>query len=681
MALTQNKHPTSPIVSAKDIRINKKIASRADSQNDVSFCEAALFWYRFGFAVIPIIPSTKRPAVKWDGWLKGLSVEKISRYWKEKPQYQIGFIVSDEYIVFDADTPESVSALFKIEEAFSSPPLLSVKTKRGQHHYFRRASGSNAKSDAHSTEKYPERIDVKTGRSLIILPPSTGKTVVQCQAASASELYEADQTFIDAINKHNGRETPRPAMTKKSTKKVLRSSQVFNDPWLNVLLEHLEPDSGYENWLSVLMVIYHETGGSEEGFDLANAWSSRGSKYMGEQDVRTKWNSFHNYTGEPVTSSVIKRMLSKKGIDWIDVCAAGGPQFEQCEFKLIESEVPSRPTVKSKLFDRFSMKGMSEKLEADCQSEQFILPNIALLGQFTVLYARHNSGKTLLVIYLLTEVIRSEKIDASNIYYFNLDDSQSGLVEKLKIAEEWGFHVLCDGYRGFKVKEFITHIEKLCETDQARGVVLVLDTLKKFTDLMDKRKASLFGEVIRRFVLKGGTVIALAHVNKKVGSDGKPVYAGTTDIIDDADCAYVLDLISTDDATKTRVVEFENKKKRGNVASRVAYSYSIEDGLSYQELMATVCHVDEKNLSLAKQSEEVKADSEIIEAVAACISKGGFTKMRLRDAVSESIGISKLAAVRVIEKYEGKDPEKHWWTFTVKARGAKVYFLLEKVND
>lgn len=193
---------------------------------------------------------------------------------------------------------------------------------------------------------------------------------------------------------------------------------------------------------------------------------------------------------------------------------------------------------------------------------------------------------------------------------------------------------------------------------------------------MDKRKASRFGEAARRFTAKGGTIIALAHVNKNKDSDGKSVYSGTTDIIDDADCAYVLDLVTTDEGTHTKVVEFENKKRRGNVVNRVAYSYSIEDGLSYQELLATVSLVDESEIATVKRAEAIKSDTEIINAVIACIGEGVTTKMRLRDAVSEATGISKRAAVKIIEKYTGADPAKHRWTYTVGDKNRHVYALL-----
>ena len=281
-----------------------------------------------------------------------------------------------------------------------------------------------------------------------------------------------------------------------------------------------------------------------------------------------------------------------------------------------------------------------------------------------------------IAIFLLVEAIRNGPIKAADIFYFNLDDTQRGLTEKLKIAEEMGFHVLCDGYRGFKVADFISHIADLCENDQARGVVLVLDTLKKFTDLMDKRRASRWGEVIRRFISKGGTVIGLAHVNKNPGADGKSVYTGTTDIIDDADCAYVLDVVSTDDKTNTKIVEFENRKRRGNVVNHVSYSFSIEDGLSYQELLASVCIVDETELVAVKQAEAIKSDTDIISAVIACINDGINTKLRLRDAVSDRIGCSKRSAVRIIEKYDGTDPASHTWCHAVGERGGQVFSLL-----
>ena len=60
---------------------------------------------------------------------------------------------------------------------------------------------------------------------------------------------------------------------------------------MSTLVARIDPDTYYGEWITVLMVIYNETGGSEAGFELADFWSSRGDKYKGEKDVRKYWRS------------------------------------------------------------------------------------------------------------------------------------------------------------------------------------------------------------------------------------------------------------------------------------------------------------------------------------------------------------------------------------------------------
>jgi hypothetical protein len=288
----------------------------------------------------------------------------------------------------------------------------------------------------------------------------------------------------------------------------------------------------------------------------------------------------------------------------------------------------------------------------------------------------HNAGKTLLIIYLLTRSILEGIIQARDVYYFNLDDNLSGLIAKTKIAEKYGFNIICDGYDGFKVADFLGYIEELSDTDQARGKILILDTLKKFTDLMNKQATSSWTQIIRRFIMKGGTVIGLAHVNKHRGSDGKPVYAGTSDVIDDVDSAYVLDVITTDHDTNTKTVEFENRKRRGNVVNTVAYRYSIEDGISYEQLLASVKCVDTAQLSQTKHTMETQSDAAVIEVIKTCISEGIVLKMHIRDVVNERAGISKRKVLNIIDKYTGQAPDQHKWFYTTQKHGRKVYQLL-----
>ncbi len=61
---------------------------------------------------------------------------------------------------------------------------------------------------------------------------------------------------------------------------------------LQPYLDNLDPDVDYNDWLSVGMAIHHGTGGSDEGLDLWDQWSSNGTKYKGKKDLMPHWRSF-----------------------------------------------------------------------------------------------------------------------------------------------------------------------------------------------------------------------------------------------------------------------------------------------------------------------------------------------------------------------------------------------------
>lgn|GEM_PF-569972 len=636
------------------------------------FSEAAKRWFTFGFQVIPIVPTQKITALKWDPWLTGLNVEKIAGHWGNNPGHEIGFIVGDDYLVLDADSPEAIEALIAIEKKLMVSSSLVVKTRRGQHHYYRRAEGTFAKSDSHSTEEHPERIDVKTGRSLVILPPSTGKTILVQDSTEANELTEVGQEFIDAIASHNGRFAPRPLSTKPSLR-LTPEVQSENFPKLNALLDHIDPDSGYEDWLHVLMAIYHETGGSDEGFALADAWSSRGVKYQGSRDIALKWSSFQGDIENPITIRTVMKIVEANGVDVISVLDALDPAFEICETEVVHP-IEEAPSVIGNPLDKYSLTGQSDELEKKAGEEVCILGKIALSGQMTVFYASPNTGKTLLTLSLLIDGIQQKKVDSAKIYYLNMDDTSRGLVTKLHIAEEYGFHMLAEGHHGFQASKFLTIVKSLIENDQAQGVVIILDTLKKFVDLMNKGESSKFTAIMRGFVLKGGTVIALAHTNKNKGDNRRSIYAGTSDFVDDSDCAYIMD--ATPSESGETFVEFRNIKRRGNVVESAAYSYNSGSQISYIERLLTVLPQDVNQIASLRKAEEIRNDAEVISAVSVCIQEGIVSKMKLAEEVAKRAEISKRSALKMIEKYAGEDPVEHKWNYSKKAHGKHIYTLL-----
>lgn len=325
---------------------------------------------------------------------------------------------------------------------------------------------------------------------------------------------------------------------------------------------------------------------------------------------------------------------------------------------------------------RFSLQNRVDEIERVAVEQTPLLGRVAVMGQATVLYAAPNTGKTLLTLHLLMEAVTAGRVQAGNVFYANMDDSGQGLLDKLRLVNEFGFHVGANGYAGFDRRELLTTMRQMAASKSAAGIVIVLDTLKKFVDLMDKPASRQFTMVVREFVQQGGTVIALAHTNKKKDAEGRSIYAGTSDILDDFDCGYLIERVPQDvDGTK-QLVMFDNIKSRGGVAHQAAYSFARGPDLSYAELLASVEEVEPEQWRPLQEAAEILPEGKIIQAVEASIKAGVTAKMKLAAEVRKLTNASRQAAIRVIEKYAIPGSTLQRWTFTRGDRGVHQYVLL-----
>ena len=279
-----------------------------------TYPEAALYWFRFGLKVFPLHPDSKKTVLYWNPWLESLSEDSIRAHWEQHPDHELGFIVGDDLLVIDADDPMAVTACHQLMSSFDITCNHIVDTNKGQHFYFRRQPGTVARSDSHDTAQHPERLDIKTGRAMVVLPPSTGKTVSLSEADSVNDLAEVGQDFIDAIYRHNGRVPPSQQPETRSLQ--LRDPQDEDQlvTGIRYLLQYIDPDCGYDDWRSVGMAIDHETSGSEIGFQLYDDWSSQGDKYPGHQALVAKWRSFNGNTDNPITLGTLCMLAVANGV-------------------------------------------------------------------------------------------------------------------------------------------------------------------------------------------------------------------------------------------------------------------------------------------------------------------------------------------------------------------------------
>ena len=344
-----------------------------------------------------------------------------------------------------------------------------------------------------------------------------------------------------------------------------------------------------------------------------------------------------------------------------------------------DSDEGTENIISSELLRPYILNGQSEQLMEQLEGQVFVLGDLVLQGQSTIIFSQPGVGKTVIALKLLCVAIKQGSINANKVYYINADDNFRGVAEKLQVAEEVGFYMLVPGHKGFKVSSFIKLLSKLCD-EPCHGIIIILDTIKKFTDPMQKGQAREFWGLVRRFVAKGGTVLALAHANKHLDSTGRPIYAGTSDSVDDVDCAYTIRLLEAHSKEPIKLVQFENIKNRGDVSLQATYQYSTEKGLTYQELLDSVEQVDDETANTL-QDGDLQQQVSIVDAITNSINIGVNQKMALIDAVSRSTGTSKRSVQKIIERFTGDNRSRHKWNFNREHRGAQVFYILGDDDD
>lgn len=335
-----------------------------------------------------------------------------------------------------------------------------------------------------------------------------------------------------------------------------------------------------------------------------------------------------------------------------------------------------------KKFDlsKFNVTNMVNELKEQMRDDVFVLDGIALQGQATALYAKPNAGKTLLTIRMLIDSVKAGRIDGKNIYYINADDTFNGMILKGEIFGGCGINMLVPGFNGFEPKEFTQHMERMTQNSTASGAVVVLDTLKKFADLMDKKRSSQFMTTARNFVTHGGTLIMLAHTNKRRDHDNKLIAGGTSDVIDDTDCAYLIDSNTSKQDDTKKVVIFENIKNRGNVERELCFTYSIEQR-PYGYLLESVSRRSGVDMSNARAESEAarqfEKDEPAVDAITEVLSGGAKPKTELVRDANQSSGISQTTLRKVLDRYTGTAKNKlSMWGVIIGEHNTKTYHLL-----
>jgi hypothetical protein len=435
----------------------------------------------------------------------------------------------------------------------------------------------------------------------------------------------------------------------------------IDDALLTELLSFIGSDSDYHLWIEILFAI--QSSGLPNAESIACSWSESSPRFN-YASFKAAWNSYRD--GHYTVGTLIHHA---KQNGW-----RPKPATHNTSTTVQKIEQGSDQPNPISILRSWSSSGHSEEMSKRMLEDKFVLRDMAILGQLTAFYAAPNTGKTLIILKGLIEQINSGELQAENTYYVNADDHGKGAVEKTALAEASGFEMLIPNEQDFQTKLLLPMLRQLIDAKRAKGIVFVFDTLKKFCDLMDKKSASNFGKLGREFVQAGGTLIVLAHTNKHK-KDGEPVYGGTSDIVDDADCVFTLNKISEDSDIHT--IEAKNKKARGDVASELCFQFTRTKGRPYSDLLTSVKEIPTDaiiDVKLnAKAALSLKENWAIINIIQEVIreSAGEWSKGQIVDEVNNRSTVGKNKIQSIMRLHEGDKYSEHYrWT---SIKEGKVY--------
>ena len=270
-------------------------------------------------------------------------------------------------------------------------------------------------------------------------------------------------------------------------------------------------------------------------------------------------------------------------------------------------------------------------------------------GHMVVICSKANGGKTTLMVHIAGEMSRN----GYRVIYINADASASDIKYYKHHAMEYGYALINPDLKGKGAEDVVSELQKISTFDvDSSKTVIILDTLKKFGDLMHKSKIKVFNNLLRTLTTKGITVICLAHTNKNETNDGKPIFEGTGDIRNDFDdLIYLIPVINPDGTT---TVSTAKDKVRADIRDE-SFVITADRDIEFLDR-----HVD--TLAIIERQRNFDNDEPIIKFILEHISPISKTATELRTISLKSPTVySRNRLEAVLKRYcAGSSPNPKW---------------------
>jgi AAA domain len=313
---------------------------------------------------------------------------------------------------------------------------------------------------------------------------------------------------------------------------------------------------------------------------------------------------------------------------------------------------------------------VTDEIVEKIEDAKFAWRELIPQGALIVICAKAESGKTTLMTHISGDMVRS----GYQVIYVNADANAPHIKEYRLHAKENGYRLVNPDLTNGSSETVIDELKKMSVMDyDFSKTVIVLDTLKKFCDLMQKTPLKVFYTLLRTLTAKGMTVICLSHANKYDDKEGFPIYEGVGDTRNDVDVLFYLIPSKNPDGTITVSTNTTHTTTKAR-AKLKDISFKITADRKVEFLNK---HIDTLVLSQFQRNEE--SDSELIDFILDKIQLKSMSVTELHEiSKTEKLGYSRTEIESVLKRYSSANrsfPEPKWIAMKAQKYGT-VYGMI-----
>ena len=268
-----------------------------------------------------------------------------------------------------------------------------------------------------------------------------------------------------------------------------------------------------------------------------------------------------------------------------------------------------------------------------------------------------NGGKTTIATAAARELVNQ----GFEVLYINLDAGAADLKYYQAEASIDGYSLVAPLLEGSSESDCVGLIEALTQADDLAGVVVFMDTLKKFAGVISKHESKRLYQKIRAITVRGGTVIALGHTNKHKDSDGQLIYEGTGDLKSDFE---IMMFMYPSKQSERLVISTEFDKERAKVKPHT-FSIGPDRDVSLEGEYINTREIENQRL-------REEAEQEVVDFIRKLMVAGSVNQSEVISACRESgVGGAKQVT-RILRAYK----DRYWGCERSYRNNELRYFLI-----